>query len=274
MVDAVLLRRSRIALTYRWRHGRWPSWAAPTLFTELVQRRKLLDRDQRLPLCADKVAVKDMVAATLGSDWVTPTLWHGEHPPAAAPWPRPFVIKARHGCNQMLVVREGDDWAVARRRAARWTRRAYGVWLDEWLYRHIPRGLLVEPFVGGGDALPIDWKFYVFGGRVEFVQVHLDRGGRHRWIVLDRAWRRVSAPTTDADPRPPASLARMIEAAEMLARPFSFVRVDLYDVGGQPRFGELTFYPGSGLDPFDPPSLNGRMGAHWLAAEQAVFATA
>ena len=39
----------------------------------------------------------------------------------------------------------------------------------------------------------------------------------------------------------------MIAGAELLARGFPFVRVDLYDIGGRPRFGEMTFYPQSGL---------------------------
>ncbi|HCB74662.1 MAG TPA: hypothetical protein DEP91_00545, partial [Sphingomonas bacterium] len=63
---------------------------------------------------------------------------------------------------------------------------------------------------------------------------------------------------------PPAALARMIEGAETLGAGFDFVRVDLYDIAGTPRFGELTFYPGSGLDRFDPPSLDRLLGRLWL----------
>lgn len=252
-------------LTYWWRHGRWPSLNRPRLFTELVQVRKLRDRDPRLPLLADKVAAKAFVAERLGAEWVTPTLWHGDALPAVAPWSAPFVVKARHGCKQNAFVRSAlDDWQVVRKRAQTWPRRRYGRWLDEWLYRHIPRGLLVEPMIGDAKALPIDYKFYVFGGVVACVQVHLGRGAQHRWIVFDPQWRRLSAATDDLDPAPPASLARMIEAAETLARDFDFVRCDFYEDGGQPLFGEFTFYPGSGLDPFDPVALDRELGARWL----------
>lgn len=55
----------------------------------------------------------------------------------------------------------------------------------------------------------------------------------------------------------------MIEGAEALGKTFDFVRVDFYDVGGVPRFGEMTFYPGSGLDPFNPPQLDELLGDHW-----------
>lgn len=263
-----LLSTARIGLTYLWRHGRLPDLIRPQMFTELVQDRKLNDRDARMHLLADKLRVKDFVAASIGSDWVTRTLWHGEALPPAPAWPVPFVVKSRHGCNQIAFVRDGSaNWDDIRRRATRWMNQEYGRWLDEWLYRHIPRGIIVEPFVGEDSVLPVDWKFYVFGGRVRFVQVHLDRESNHRWIVMDRDWKRVSAPSRDSDPRPPETLDRMIAAAEKLGHDMDFVRVDLYEVGSRPLFGEMTFYPGSGLDRFDPVSLDRSMGIEWLRAK-------
>ena len=255
---------ARICLTYLWRHGKLPDLHNPQSFTEWVQWRKLHDRDARLPIFADKVVAKEIVAERIGAEWVTPTLWHGTELPAQPEWPAPFVVKSRHGCNQYaFVFGTCANWSAVRRKAKRWMKRDYGFWLDEWLYNHIPHGILIEPFIGEAKALPIDYKFYVFGGRVKYVQVHLGRGGRHRWIVFDRAWQRVSAITADADPSPPKTLARMIEAAEELARGFDFVRVDLYEVSGKPLFGEMTFYPGSGLDPFSPVSLDQMIGGHW-----------
>ena len=235
------------------------------MFTELVQRRKLDDRDPRLPLLADKVAVKRLIADRLGSEWVIPTLWHGPVLPVAPRWPLPLVVKARHGCGQIVFVRGADhDWADTRRRTRRWMRGPYGLWLDEWLYREIPLGLLVEPFIGTAGVLPRDYKCFVFAGRVEAIQVHLQREERHRWVVFDRTWRRLSS--VDEDVAPPASLAGMIAGAEELARDFDFARVDFYEVGGRPLFGEMTFYPGSGLCRLDPVELDTHFGALWLAA--------
>jgi len=257
----------RINLTYLWRHGRLPDLDNPTLFTELVQLRKLHDRDRRLPVLADKIRVKSFAADLIGEEWIIPTLWHGTNLPERPAWPLPLIVKSRHGCNQYAVVRSRTGaWSAIRRRANAWVRKLYGYWLDEWLYEAIPREILVEPFIGDGPGLPVDYKFYVFGGRVEYVQVHLDRASDHRWIVFDRAWRRVSATSSDADPRQPENLKRMVVAAEQLGNGFDFVRVDLYEVRGRPWFGEMTFYPGSGLDPFDPVSLDRTMGAHWLRA--------
>ena len=95
----------RVHLLYLWRHRRRLRLTAPTRFTEMVQLRKLYDRDPRMPLLADKLAVKHFVLERLGSHWVIPTLWHGTTLPAAPAWDGPFVVKSRHGCNQTLYVR-------------------------------------------------------------------------------------------------------------------------------------------------------------------------
>ena len=263
MTAAPLLGTARVHLAYWWRHRRVLDLAEPRLFTEWVQHRKLFDRDHRLPQLADKVAVKTFVADRLGPDWVIPTLWQGRVLPAEPPARGSLVVKARHGCKQNAFVHAPADWAVARRQARRWTRQRYGRWLDEWAYADVPRGLLVEPFVGAGRALPIDYKCYVFGGRVEFVEVHLGRAQDHRWVVMDRSWRRVSASTGEPLPTAPATLHRILDAAEDIARGHDFLRADFYEVDGRPLFGELTAYPGSGLLRVDPVALDRTMGDHW-----------
>lgn len=273
MIDAPRARgttipRLRIHLSYLWRHRRFARVDEPRLFTEWVQHRKLYDRDARLPVLADKLAAKAHVAARLGDDWVVPTLWHGGFLPKRPLWPAPFVVKSRHGSNQTRFWRTGgQDWVSIRRATRLWMRAPYGGWLDEWGYAGIERGLLVEPFIGGGPALPIDYKLYVFGGRVEYIQVHLGRGERHRWLLFDRQWRCVSAAAVDR-PAAPRSLPRMIAAAETLAEGFDFVRIDFYEFEESPLFGEMTFYPGSGLDPFAPVALDVVMGACWAEARR------
>jgi uncharacterized protein involved in propanediol utilization len=258
--------RVRIALTYGWRHRRFVHPHRPRRFTDWIQWRKLYDRDPRMPALADKVAVKRYVADMLGDAWVTPTLHHADELPETAGWPAPFVVKSRHGCNQCAFVRTGaEDWSAIRAAARKWVRGPYGQLLDEWLYKQVPTGVLVEPFIGAGGALPIDYKIYVFGGRAACVKVDRDREhGNWRSIhALD--WQPIWAPPGASLLPPPASLEEMIAAAETLGRDFDFVRVDFYEIDGRPRFGEMTFYPGSGLSPL-PDELDHRLGSLWTKA--------
>jgi hypothetical protein len=257
----------RTALLYALRHRRRPNLVNPTRFTELVQLRKLNDRSAWQAQLLDKIAAKRFVSGELGPDWVVSTLWEGKTLPAFIPFDVPAILKARHGCNQYQVLEKlpgCERWKQIRRTARRWQRVAYGRWLDEWAYLSVPRGILAEPLLGGALPLPVDYKIYVFGGVATHVQVHLGRGVRHRWILHDRHWRRL-VPAAD-QPDPPPSLAAMLDAAEVLAGNMDFVRVDFYDIGGRPVFGEFCLYPGSGLDPFAAPWIDVELGSLWLQA--------
>jgi len=261
------LSAQRVGLLYAWRHGRRVAWDHPARFTELVQLRKLTDRSPIQTQMMDKIAAKRLAGAQLGEEWIVPTIWQGTALPRLILFPVPAIIKSRHGCNQYRVVTAVPDcerWQQLRRIARRWQRRPYGRWLDEWAYHDVPRGILAEPLLGGALPLPIDYKIYVFGGVATHVQVHLGRGRRHRWILHDRSWRQLVRAADE--PPPPPSLAAMLEAAEALAGDMNFLRVDFYDVGGRPYFGEYCLYPGSGLDPFAADWIDFELGALWLSA--------
>lgn len=272
---ASLASRTAIIAAYFWRHGTVPNIYAPRLFTEWVQWRKLADRSPAHPIMMDKLAAKQLAIDALGSAWSIPTLWSGQSA-RAMPWfASEVIIKARHGCNQFTRIGEHASAAERQRISAsaeRWTAKPYGVLLQEWAYRAVPPGLLVEPFVSDNDALPLDYKIYVFGGRATHVQVHLGRAGRHRWILHDRDWRQL-VPGIDAPP-PPSSLAAMLQAAETLAADEEFLRVDFYEVGGRPLFGEFCLYPGSGLDRFAAPWIDEELGALWQQARNTVRTSA
>ncbi len=257
----------RVTLTYLWRHRRLPNLQAPCRFTEIVQTRKLHDRSQADVALMDKLAAKALARNLLGTDWIIPTAWAGVRLPDNAPFAFPAILKARHGCNQYAVLRARPAmrvWNQLQRRSARWLQHPYGVWLDEWAYRDVPRGLLAEPMIGTGPDLPIDYKIYVFGGHATHIQVHLGRARNHRWILHDRDWRQL-VPTQDCPARP-SSLAAMLGAAETLAAGRDFLRVDFYEIAGQPLFGEFCLYPGSGLDPFAADWIDKELGSLWLRA--------
>lgn len=258
----------RIRLTYFWRHGRLPNIRNPKRFTELVQYRKLADRNPRMPPLVNKVTAKTIASRLLGNDWIIPTIWTGSLLPSDPDWRYPVILKASHGCNQNIVCYSKSDYDRARTRAIKWISKAYGLWLDEWAYRQVPKGFIVEPYLGNETTLPVDYKVYVFRGAATLVQVHIDRNQRHRWVLYNRQWKQVSQFNEGVTP-PPRSLMRMLDAAERMASEFDFARVDFYEIDGVPKFGEVTFYPGSGLDRFNPPNLDVEIGALWLGTRES-----
>ena len=58
----------------------------------------------------------------------------------------------------------------------------------------------------------------------------------------------------------PKNLKKMIKLSEELADDIPFVRMDWYEINGKLFFGEYTFYPGSGLEEFNPESWDYEIG--------------
>lgn len=253
--------------------GCLPNLDNPATFTEKVQVAKLKWRSPRMVLLADKVEAKKVVAGQLGHEWVTPTLYAGPNLPPRSErrWPVPYVIKCNHrsGGNH-FVHRPDPDWPKIERQITRQLARPYGRRLVEWAYTRITPQVLVEPFLGLGDAPP-DYKLYLFGGKFAFTSMNWNRFGPAglQRATFDRDWKRLPFVMNSygdyegADvPQRPESYHDMIAGAEILARDFPFVRIDLYEINGRPRFGEATFYPQSGLFRM-PRQYDLQIGALW-----------
>lgn len=254
-VKRVLPDRAAVTLQFYRHLGYVPNLRNPKTYNEKIQYRKFYDRDPRMPPLVDKVGAKAIVAASLGPDWTIPTLWSGTDP-AQIPFDTlepPYVLKPSHAshCTQ-FVFNAGDiDQKRIRSQAASWLRLDYSRRYYEWVYTQVPRQLLVEPYIGDVTSLPVDLKFGVFHGRVQYIQHIIGEwtedkqvfyfGRDWNWlpVLRDRSIERQDIPA-------PRHLSAMLEAAETLAAPFSFARVDFYDTADRPLFGEITFYPNAG----------------------------
>ncbi len=147
-------------------------------------------------------------------------------------------------------------------------------WLDEplsrageWAYSQAAPVLLVEELLGMPGHPPRDFKFFVFRGLPHLVQVDSDRHVGHRRSLYAEDWLRLPIDTPfqqpTADQPKPESLGRMLLAASRLDQCFDFIRVDLYSVDGEVYFGELTAYPGGGLEPYRPRYFDHELGRYW-----------
>jgi hypothetical protein len=94
------------------------------------------------------------------------------------------------------------------------------------------------------------------GEDIRYTNMYID------WTPFDgsqfNGWKKADQPLTK-----PANFDAMVKMAEDLARPFPFVRVDLYDVNGKIYFGEMTFTPAKGTLILDDDKADFEMGK-WL----------
>jgi hypothetical protein len=251
-------------------HGRLPNLQQPRTFSEKIAHRKLYDRDPRIPLLVDKIAAKEQMAGRFGQDFILPMLasFASEAEVNFAALPYPCVVKPNHlsGFNVFLRQQPADTDRV-RRRLGRLLRQRYENASEEWAYSQIAPRLLVEPWIDGGEHGLIDYKLHTFGGRVFAIQVDVDRYTHHGRCFFDMAWKQMPLelvyPKAAYEIPRPVALERMIQLAEQIGEGFSYVRVDLYEIAEKVKFGEATFYPGAGLEVFNPREFDTLFGAQW-----------
>lgn len=239
----------------------WSNLFWPRTFSSKIMRRKLFARHKHHIVWADKLAVRDYVASTIGPEYLTELLWSGSSlsTVSKADLPDRFVLKANHASGLNIFVNDKStfNWADTAETTQGWFSYDHSIGNGEWQYRWIKPCFLIERFLEGPEgASPIDYKFFCFHGVVQFVQVDFDRFTNHTRTLFDRDFRAlpfgILYPRHESKSSPPECFLQMISLAEKLACAEPFLRVDFYDVGGKPVFGELTLHPGSGGEPFLP----------------------
>jgi hypothetical protein len=270
--------RAQVVRDFRRVFGRAPDLLHPKTLNEKLAWMKLHVRDSRQTVAADKAAVRELVARAAGREHLVPLLgtWRRAEEVPFGELPEAFVLKVNHGSGQNLVVRDKAalDVRKTRLQLRRWLRANHYAASREWPYRDIEPRIVAEVLLADGDGrLPEDYKFHCFGGRAEFIQVDLDRETAHRrnfydreWNLLPFLWCEVDGAGGPAWPNgravaKPVELGEMIALAEKLAAPWPYVRIDLFNVAGKILFGEITFYHGSGLEPFFPAEVDAQLGA-------------
>lgn len=112
----------------------------------------------------------------------------------------------------------------------------------------------------------VDYKFFCFNGVAESVMVCTERETGHpKFYFFDKDWNLKKYNTRGKEasegftlPKPDC-IDEMFALAEQLSGGIPYVRVDLYCIDGLVYFGEMTFFPDSGLDANVLPESD----AHW-----------
>jgi len=250
-----------------------PNYIDPGSYTEKMQCRKLFDRNPAFPVFCDKLSTRKYVAEKGFENLLPKLLWSGidlEELPFDAP--APYIIKPSHSSGATVIVQAGDvvDKQQILRTCKKWLRkrRSHGRGVGEWGYKSLRGQIMMEELLpAAGSALfADDYKFFTFGGHVEFIHVRsLQDEERSRDAVFDtfydRKWNRlpyqrwmngVAVRVSPTGIKKPACLDQMLGVAEEFAAGFDHLRVDFYIVGDKPVVGELTIYNESGFGYYFP----------------------
>lgn len=255
-------------------HGYRLDLEDPKSFNEKIVWRKIFDRNPLFPQVMDKLGARNYVMESLGKegeDILIPLLFVTEDP-AEIPFeflPEEYIVKPNHGSGWYKIV--GHENRIPReeiiKQGRKWIRKTYGRRRMEWAYRDIQPRIMVERLLRDRQGrLASDFKFHVFNGKVEWVFVMHDRFGSPSAARYLRDFTRMgnepqNYKSTQDLPKPENYVA-MVDIAEKLAKPFDYIRVDLYNVDGEIFFGEFTIYPASGLNPMER-GLDLHLGSKW-----------
>ena len=252
----------QLRLLYRYYHRRKLDLNHPQTLDEKIQWMKLhYYRDNALvKQCADKLRVRDYVADCGLGEILNPLIAVYRNPGEIA-WdtlPQRFVLKWNFGAggNYICTDKSSVNRPAVERELDCFGRLAYHKLAAEPQYDMVKR-LLCESFIETADGgQPDDYKFYCFGGKPLYVLCCHGRVGEQRpsFYFFDRDWRLQrfnrqgkEAPEGFTIPKP-EGMDELFRYAEILAKPFPFVRADFYLERGKVWFGELTFTPSGGFD--------------------------
>ncbi len=266
-----------------WRRFRRPlNLANPRTYNERLQwlkvygeRRPDIFGDVALARqCADKVAVRDYVARTIGEEYLVERLgtYNSLEEVPFEDLPDQFVIRASHDSGSTIIVTDKRSFLSNPEALDHLRFRLkidFGLLTKEWVYTGLRPRVIVDKLLSGDHRRVLwDYKVFVFRGEPRVIGVDIDRFGDHRRPFYTPDWRKldlsITSPSYGGEVPRPSCLPEMLEKSSLLARPFRHARVDWYVLDGRLLFGEITFFNGSGFSRFSSYQWELVMGS-WLA---------
>ena len=268
---------------YKYRTGKKLNLKNPKGFNAKLQWIKLYDRNPLYTTMVDKYEVKKYIAEKIGEQYVIPNLgvWDKFEDIDFSSLPNQFVLKCTHDSGGLIICRDKSKLDIEKARAniTSSLKSNYYYSSREWPYKNVKPRIIAEAYMddfqpgeeGYGGGLT-DYKFFCFNGEPKML--YISRGlENHKTAQIsfyDLECNRMPFKRTDfagikGDIKKPQTIDEMIKIAEKLAKEVgcAFSRVDLYEINGKVYFSEFTFFPCSGLIPFDPPEWDEKIG-EWV----------
>lgn len=259
---------------YYCKMGRCLHIDTPQTFNEKLQWLKFNNRHPEYSIMVDKYAVKDYVARIIGEEHIIPTiaLFNTIEDIDYKLLPNQFALKCTHDSGGVVICKDKTSFnksaALAKLKCG--FNKNYYRYSMEYPYKYVKPRIIAEQFLSNNGNELCDYKIHCFNGEPKLILVCKDRFSKNgmtedfftsNWVHLD-----VCRPghANSSVPIPaPQQLPTLLEISRKLSRDIPFVRVDLYITQNKIFFGELTFFPASGMTPFIPDFYDYLFGS-WL----------
>ncbi len=244
----------------------------PKTFNEKLQWLKLYYHKHPNPLltkCADKVAVREYIKEKIGEKYLVPCLGVWDNPDQIDfdKLPNQFVLKVNWGSGQNIIVKDKSKLDVdeAKEKLRHWMQPENNNYFGsfEWVYKDIQPKVIAEEYLDFETDL-LDYKIMCYNGVPKNLFVCSERDIDLKVTFFDLKWQRLpftrKFSASDKQINCPASFDKMLKIANILSVPFPFVRIDFFHHDDKLYIGELTFYPGNGMEQFTPLEWDRKLG--------------
>lgn len=248
----------------------------PKSLNEKLQWIKLYDHNPIYTLISDKYAVRDYVKKKIGEEYLVPLIgvWDSPDDIDFDALPNQFVLKCNHNSGRgMCICRDKSklDVEKAKKNLQKGLEQDFYLVSREWQYKNIKRRIIGEKYLSALDSGDlINYKIFCFAGEPKIINIscNMDTHDNVKFSFLTTEWERypfIRKGYDEFDPLPPEpkNKEKMLELARILSKDFYFMRVDLYEIGDQIYFSELTLEPCGGYSPIYPDEWDYKIG-EWL----------
>lgn len=251
-----------------------PDIRNPKTFNEKLQWLKIYNHNPEYTRLVDKYEVKRFVEEKIGKKYVIPTLgvWNSFDEIEFKKLPEQFVLKCTHDSGSVVIVEEKDklDIKEVRNKLNKALNTNYFWSQREWPYKNVQRRIIAEKYICDSSKDGIkDYKFLCFNGVVKMIFTCTERYSKEGLKVtfFDNEWNRMPFErhyqSSNKVITKPKNLELMIELAQQMSQGIPFVRVDFYEIEFKVYFGEMTFFPGGGMEEFKPQEWDRILG-DWI----------
>ena len=234
---------------------------SPQNFNQKIQWLKIHDNQEIKCKLSDKFAVREWIKDKIGEKYLIKLfkVWDSADEINFDGLPDKFFLCPNHASGSNLIVNNKNliNLKDVQREAAYWLSFVYGVVGYEPQYFDIPRKILAEEFIQQSDGDLLDYKIHCFNSEPKIIQII---GGRdlkthtaHEaffapdWTRNDLMYHTYEQYDKDNEPKRPANFDEILDISRELSKGFKYVRVDLYNLDGNIKFGEMTFTPACGF---------------------------
>lgn len=261
-----------LKLLYRIKTKRNLHLKNPKTYSEKLNWLKIYDKNPLYTKLVDKYEVRQYVAERIGEEFLIPLLgvWDRFEKIDFSKLPDQFVLKCTHDFGSVVIVDDKKTMDIEKAHRTINDELKYNFYYRgrEWAYKNVKPRIIAEKYMSDGNNRLIDYKFFCFNGRVEFMFIATGRGSDLRFDFFTRNFDHINVtngvPNAETVPSKPKMYEEMIEKAELLAKDIPNVRVDLYEINDKIYFSEMTFYHNGGMVAFDPYEMDVELGKNFV----------